>query len=210
MKPLVNLSRAPFRNRRLFWLVILALFTIPSYLGIGAIGNKTWMEQEIVSRQLRVNDLEKRLQKIDKPATTNSAISQDQNLQLIAANELITLRSFSWTQLLNDIERNLPSTVRVLRIGITQITPEERDGTIGVKKNTALLSMSVIGKSQGDVTAMISRFFESGRFKVFPLSSKSPEGLEDVEFELKVEYYPPVSTQRAGASNQVAIAEKKQ
>ena len=210
MKPLVNLSSAPFRNRRLFWLIILALFAIPSYLGLEAIGTKTWMEQEIANRQSRVSELEVKVKKVEKPVTTNVIISQDQNLQLVAANDLIARRAFSWTQLLNDIERNLPPKVRIQRIDIAQISPEERDGTVGIKKNTAVLSMTVIGKNPSEVTSMISRFLESGRFKVFPLSSKAIEGLEDVEFELRVEYYPLVPASRTGANNQVAIVEKKQ
>jgi cell division protein FtsB len=212
MRPLVNLSSTPFRNRRLFWLVILALFVIPSYFGLEIIGTKTWMEQDIAERQANVNKLEIKLKNIDKPATTNVAISQDQNLQLLEARDLIARRAFSWTQLLNDIERNLPSTVRVLRIDIAQISPEERDGTIGVNKTktTAVLNMNVIGKSSAEVTTMINRFFDSRRFKVFPLSQKSVEGLEDVLFELKVEYYPPTPGSRSGENNQVAVVEKKQ
>jgi hypothetical protein len=112
--------------------------------------------------------------------------------------------------LLNDIERNLPPTVRVLQIGVTQIQPDERDGTVGGDKSAATLSMSVIGKSESDVTTMINRFFESNRFKVSPLSKKAIEGMEDIEFELKVEYFPPAQASRATAGNQVAVVEKKQ
>ncbi len=210
MKPLVNLSSAPFRNRRLFWLAILALFAVPSWLGLEAIGTKARLDNEKGLYDVRIADLERRLKKVEKPVATNINISQDQNLQLYAASELIARRTFSWSALLNDVERNLPPTVRVLRIGVTQIAPDERDGTIGGEKSAATLSMTVIGKSEGDVTAMISRFFESGRFKVSPISKKSLEGIEDIEFELKVEYFPPVPASRATASNQVAVVEKQQ
>ena len=208
MKPLVNLASVPFRNRRLFWLAILALFAVPSWFGLEAIGTKARLDNEIGLYDLRIADLQKRLPKIEKSAATAVNISQDQNLQLYAASELIARRTFSWSALLSDVERNLPPTVRVLRIGVAQIQPDERDGTIGGEKSAATLSMTVIGKSEGDVTTMINRFFESGRFKVFPLSKKSLEGIEDIEFELKVEYFPPAS--RATASNQVAIVEKQQ
>jgi hypothetical protein len=69
--------------------------------------------------------------------------------------------------------------------------------------------MTVIGKSGNDVTTMINKFHDSGRFKVAPLSKKAIEGIEDVEFELKVEYYPPTLPVRSVVGNQVAIAEKK-
>jgi hypothetical protein len=210
MKPLVNLASAPFRNRRLFWLAILALLAVPSWFGLEAIGTKARLESEKGMYDLRIADLEKRLKKVEKPATTNVNISQDQNLQLYAASELIARRAFSWSALLNDIERNLPPTVRVLQIGVTQIQPDERDGTVGGDKSAATLSMSVIGKSESDVTTMINRFFESNRFKVSPLSKKAIEGMEDIEFELKVEYFPPEQALRATAGDQVAVVEKKQ
>lgn len=207
MRPLVNLSSQPFRNRRLFWLAILLLFVVPSYFGLQAIGTMTLREAEIATRDAEIKRLQGELKKIEKPASVNVSISTDQNRQLVAASELVARRAFSWSSLLNDIERNLPAGVRVLRVAVTQIQPGERDGDIGADETAATLGMTVIGKSNGDVTTMINKFHESGRFKVFPLSKKAIEGTEDVEFELKVEYLPPAPASRASLSNQ--IAEKK-
>jgi Tfp pilus assembly protein PilN len=179
------------------------VFAIASYFGLKAIWTKSWMEQEIALRQGRINELRTRYSKVEKPSSTGTAIiSQDQNLQLVAANELILRRAFSWTQLLNDLERGLPPTVRVLRVGVEAATEDAR---AGASKNAAVLSMTVIGKSEGDVTTMINRLIDSGRFKVFPISKKPVEGMEDVEFTLQVEYYPP---ERAASPNQIAVAEK--
>src|SRR5262245_13952417 len=99
MKPLVNLSSAPFRNRRLFWLAILALFVIPSYFGLKTIETKTRLESEITSSEMRVSNLEKRLGKVQKPAATNVTISADKNIELYTASQLIARRTFSWSQL---------------------------------------------------------------------------------------------------------------
>jgi Tfp pilus assembly protein PilN len=208
MKPLVNLSSAPFRNRRLFWLAILALLALPAWFGLEVLGTKARLDSEIAQYDARLAALQKRLPKTESRGMTAVAISQDQNLQLYAASELIARRTFSWSALLNDVERNLPPTVRVLRIAVTQIAPEERDGAVGGQQSAATLSMTVIGKTEADVTGMITRFFASNRFKVSPLSKKSVEGIEDIEFELAVEYFPPVS--RATTTNQVAIVEKSQ
>jgi Tfp pilus assembly protein PilN len=207
MRPLVNLSSQPFRNRRLFWLAILLLFVVPSYFGLQAIETMTLRESEIAMRDAEIKRLQSELKKIEKPVSANVSISTDQNRQLVAASELVARRAFSWSSLLNDIERNLPAGVRVLRVAVTQIQPSERDGDIGGDETAATLGMTVIGKSNGDVTTMINKFHESGRFKVFPLSKKAIEGTEDVEFELKVEYFPPAPPSRASLSNQ--IAEKK-
>src|SRR5574341_858637 len=116
MRPLVNLSSHPFRNRRLFWLAILMLFVLSSYLGLQAIDQTTKHELEISERDAEIKKLEGALKKIEKPVNTDVTISADQNRQLVAASELVARRAFSWSQLLNDIERNLPPTVRVLRV----------------------------------------------------------------------------------------------
>jgi hypothetical protein len=204
MKPLVNLSSRPFRNRRLFWIAILLLFIIPSYLGLNAIGKLTSIEGQISELNATIKKREADLNKVAKPVTTKVTISTDQNLQLVAASELIARRAFSWSRLLDDIERNLPANVRVLRVAVSQIQPDERDGRIGKNDNAATLALTVIGKSGNDVTAMINKFHDSGRFKVSPISKKSIEGTEDVEFDLRVEYFPPAAESQANLSNQIA------
>jgi hypothetical protein len=204
MKLLINLASEPFRNRRLFWLAILSLFTIPSYFGLRAIESLTRLELEISNRAAVVKGLEAQSKKLEKPAKSNVAITAEQNRELVAAGELIARRAFSWSQLLSDIERNLPPTVRVLRVSVAQIQPQERDGAIGGNEVAATLTIEVIGKSSQDVTAMINRFLESGRFKVFPLTKKPIEGTEEVEFSLKVDYFPPPSALRGSLGNQIA------
>jgi Tfp pilus assembly protein PilN len=208
MRLLVNLSNRPFRNRRLFWLVILLLFVIPSYFGLGAVGDLARRQAELDALDAEIQGLQGGIRTPDKPASTNVTISADRNLQLLTASELIARRAFSWSQLLDDIERNLPAGVRVLRVAVAQIQPNERDAAGVEIESAATLNMSVIGKSGAEVTTMINKFTESRRFKVFPISQKPVEGTEEIEFELKVEYLTRPATPRAGLSNQ--IAEKKQ
>jgi hypothetical protein len=208
MKLLVNLSSQPFRNRRLFWMAILLLFVIPSYFGLDAIGALASRQAELDALDAEIQRLQGALKTVEKPSTANVTISADRNLQLVAASELIARRAFSWSQLLDDIERNLPAGVRVLRVAVAQIQPDERDGATGENESAATLNMTVIGKSGNDVTAMINKFHESRRFNVFPISKKPVEGTEEIEFDLKVEYLSPTPAPGASLSNQ--IAEKKQ
>ena len=208
MRLLVNLSSRPFRNRRLFWLVILLLFVIPSYFGLGAVGDLARRQAELDALDAEIQGLQSGIRTPDKPASANVTISADRNLQLLAASELIARRAFSWSQLLDDIERNLPAGVRVLRVAVAQIQPNERDAAGVEIESAATLNMSVIGKSNAEVTTMINKFHESRRFKVFPVSQKAVEGTEEIEFELKVEYLTRPAAPRAGLGNQ--IAEKKQ
>jgi Tfp pilus assembly protein PilN len=208
MRLLVNLSNRPFRNRRLFWLVILLLFVIPSYFGLGAVGDLARRQAELDALDAEIQGLQGGIKTPDKPASANVTISADRNLQLLAASELISRRAFSWSQLLDDIERNLPAGVRVLRVAVAQIQPNERDAAGVEIESAATLNMSVIGKSGAEVTTMINKFHESRRFRVFPVSQKAVEGTEEIEFELKVEYLTRPAAPRAGLNNQ--IAEKKQ
>ena len=206
MKPLVNLASNPFRNRRLFWLVILLLFLIPAYFGMQAIESASNLNHEISNQAMKVKGLEIQHKQIEKPAVSNVVISSDENKQLVAANELIARRAFSWSQLLSDIERSFPIGVRVLRVAVNQILPQEREEAFDGSENAATLTLTVIGKTNQDVTTMINRFHDTGRFKVFPMSKKTVDGTDEIEFELKVEYFPPASGVRANVANQIASA----
>ena len=208
-----NLASKPFRNRRLFWLAIILIFAIPSYLGFGAVRKITSLESQISIRSAKVNEVEAQIKQIEKSGESNnrlpSKVSQEQNRRLLAANELIGRHAFSWSQLLNDMERNLPGTVRVVKVAVTQIKSRERDGTIGRSEvAAATLALEVIGKSDQDVTAMISKFEGSGRFKVYPQNKSVLEGLSDVDYSFRVDYFPPPVATNTSLNNQVA--ERKQ
>jgi hypothetical protein len=204
MKPLVNLASEPFQNRRLFWLAIALLFVIPSLLGLHAIRSITTLRSEISERTVRVSGLEAQLKKFEKPAQSDVTISYEKNRQLFAASQLRDKRAFSWSQLLNDIERNLPRAVRVRRVDVAQIQGQERDEAVPGNSIAATLLLEVTGKTSQDVTAMIDKFQETGRFKVSPLSMRPLEGTEEVEYSLKVDYLPPRAETKPASSNQIA------
>ncbi|MFN0112283.1 MAG: hypothetical protein ACKVZH_25760 [Blastocatellia bacterium] len=204
MKSLVNLASNPFRNRRLFWLVILLLFVIPAYFLMGTVETVQGLNDKIANQKMALKGLESQVKVSAKPATSNVNISPEQNKQLVAANELIARRSFSWAQLLSDTERSLPAGVRVLRVAVNQIMPGEREEAFDGTLNAATLTLTVIGKSGQDVTTMINRFHETGRFKVIPVSRKTIDGTDEIEFELQVEYFPPNSGSKTNGANQIA------
>lgn len=207
MRISINLAREPFRNRRLFWLMLLALFGASSYFGLYAINRKVQLEQQIVSLQessrkllpptTRKND--------SKEPISTLTITSDKNRELIAASELIERRAFSWSQLLNDIERHIPASVRVVRIAVNKVKAKEQNVVTGVEDRSVNLTLEVVGKSSTDVTKMMTDFERTGMFTVTPREKKLLEGLEDVQFVLDVEYTPPVPRGlRAAGSNQLA------
>lgn len=205
MKSAVNLASNPFRNRRLFWLVILLLFIIPAYFLIKTVETTQELSNSLSNQKMIVKGLESQV-KVTKPVTTNVTISTEQNKQLVAANELIARRSFSWAQLLSDTERSLPAGVRVLRVAVNQILPNEREEAFDGTLNAATLTLTVIGKTGQDVTTMINRLHDTNRFKVIPMSKKTVDGTDEIEFELKVEYFPPATNPNTNGNNQIASA----
>ena len=68
MRPIVNLASKPFRNRRLFWLSVLALFGLASYFGLYAIERKVKLESELVRQQETLNRLTPQSAKTDPKA----------------------------------------------------------------------------------------------------------------------------------------------
>ena len=208
MRPTINLAREPFRNRRLFWLMLLALFGVSSYFGLYAINQKVQLEQQVVSLQESSRKLMPltTTKKDSKEPINTLTITPDKNRELLAASELIERRAFSWSQLLNDIERHIPANVRVLRIAVNKVKAKEPNAVAnGSEDRTVNLSLEVVGRSSTDVTKMMTDFERTGIFTVYPREKKLIEGVEEVQFTLDVEYTPPVPRGlRVASSNQLA------
>jgi len=208
MRPVVNLASEPFRNRRLLWLVIVLIFILSSVVGFKTLNSISGRDKQIDELAPKVKALEAQVRAKEKSAQPVSALTLEQNRSLQAANELIARKAFSWSQLLNDLERHIPPTVRVVRIGVDKIGTRTREGATGgnAGNKTVFLMLDVIGKGPNEVTRMMSDLNKSGLFAVFPKSSKLVEGTEEVEFVLDVEYYPPTAphTPRTPLANQIA------
>ena len=196
MKPLINLASEPFRNRRLFWLVIALVVGVSSWIGLVTLSAKADLEQQLAILEPKVKKLETQANSGETVDFSGSTLTIGQNQALIVAQDLITRKGFSWSQLLNDLERFVPTTVRVTRIAVDQVG-RSKDAS----GKRVSLSFDVVGKGAMEITAMIKSLNESGRFSVFPKSQKQVEGTDEVEFQLEVEYQP---TQVTGASSATA------
>src|SRR5215212_2500368 len=120
MKFQVNLSRQPFYNRRLFWLVMAFLFVITGYLGIWSFkqidaraDEVKFMEKKVAAQRQELNEVKKNIPHVDIQSLTPSQVEQIQ-----AAANLIEQRSFSWTAMLEEFERALPPDVRIVNIAL--------------------------------------------------------------------------------------------
>jgi hypothetical protein len=123
MKPIVNLASRPYRNRRLFWVSIVAAFLAFSGLGLRTVEVLSMLDGRIAELSPRVDTLEARVREAQKGKETTAALSGDQNRALVAATDLINRKGFSWSELLNAIERNIPLTVRVTKVTVNKVQP---------------------------------------------------------------------------------------
>lgn len=201
MKLQINFASQPFRNRRLFWLLIAGVVTIASMVGFTALTSQHDLEQQIMVLEPRVLRLEAQAKNGQQIDFSDSTLSIGQNQALIVAQDLISRKGFSWSQLLNDLERFIPNGVRVTRIAVDNV-----GRSTNTEGKAVTLSFDVVGKSATEVTQMISDLNRSSRFVIYPAAQRPVEGTEEVEFQLNVEYRPPqfATSQNTGLKTQVA------
>ena len=188
MKPLLNLASEPFRNRRLFWLFITGVIFATALFGLNTLSQKSQLQMQANLLEPQVKKLEEKVKTGDIADFEGSTLSSTQNIALIAADDLIVRKSFSWSQLLNDLERHIPSTVRVTRIAVDKVGKKGGNNNSDASDRAVMLSFEVVGKQATDVTQMIAGLNNSARFTASPVSQKAIEETNEVMFQLEVEY----------------------
>src|SRR2546421_8386964 len=110
-------------------------------------------------------------------------IPPEQRETLKAAHELVSRKSFSWSQLFSDLEDFLPESVRVSRINVREVAQ------VG-DQTRADLDLTVVGRAPSDVTGMIAEMNRAGTFSAVPLTEnqKSGKGEAGYEWTLRVSY----------------------
>jgi hypothetical protein len=189
MRPLVNLASEPFRNRRLFWLAIIAVFALSAFWGHRSIRTLSQIDAQLALREPAIRQLEATAKETEAKAPKDQVLSVEQSRAYWAANSLISRKLFSWTLLVNDIERLIPRGVRVTKVGVSKAAKQTPAGEI--VRITVPLDMEVVAKSVDDITAMITAFNRTDVFVVSPKWQKPIEGTSDIEFGLEIAYQPP-------------------
>ena len=203
MRPLINLASDPFRNRRLFWLFTLIVLFVSSLLGLEALDANARLKNQIAALEPTVKRLDDKVKGANGAEFADSSLTLAQNEALLAAQDLITRKGFSWSQLLNDLEVYIPNSVRVTQIAVDKVSKKKGQAATSAP-GAVMLSFNVVGKSSASVTQMILELNRSERFAVNPRSMKPIEGMDDVEFQLEVEYRPRHSESALPANTQVA------
>ncbi len=180
----INLSTRPFVNNRKFFLITALLLLIlcgisflSSSLYRSYQGRNAEVKAVLARDQLQIQRLGKEQEQIRSRLQTPD---NEEFLDLIDyINLRIKQRTFSWTQLLNDLEQLVPPNLQ-----IASIRPQ-------IVENEVAIEISANGRSSEDYIQFISNLESSGKFlSVTPLSedvAKTP-GLLGKQVTIRVKY----------------------
>ena len=153
-----NLSTRPFYNER-------AVHALATLVAILVLAVTVWQVARVIRLSREKTELNTAIAR-DR-AETDTAARQAQQVragvdqkQLAAlagaakeANDLIAQRTFSWTELFNEIEATLPDDVMLMGVH-----PEIKDGV-------TVLHMDVQGRTEEQIDAFWDRLEKTGRFR---------------------------------------------
>jgi hypothetical protein len=178
-----NLSTRPFYNER-------AIHALAALAAIAVLAVTAWQVVRVVRLSRYKTELNTAIARdrnetdasAREAATIRRGLDQKQ-LSVVAAaateaNDLIAQRTFSWTQLFNELEATLPDDVMLI-----SVHPEIKDGI-------TQLHMDVQGKAGDVIDAFWERLEKTGQFRdvVWSSDTITEEGLHRVA--MKVIYTP--------------------
>lgn len=111
-------------------------------------------------------------------------ISEQQQIELAAARQLIGRKVFSWNKMLSDIEEYVPKQARITSIKVEEVadTPEEAMAKIEVK---------AVGATPGEMTEMMVNLEKSaGLFSVGATGQEATTEAGETPFTLNLTYRP--------------------
>ncbi len=186
MKVSVNLAAEPLVNNRPFYLgsalLGIAALAAAAFLTAKSIDNyQSTQAMRVKAAQLsnEIRELEAEQRRIEgllrRPDIARVFTRAD------FLNELIALKSFSWTQIFMDLEKELPEGVHV-----STITPRRQDtsGRVQVK-------LTVVARDTASVVELLRRLEKSPAFQGVEVQSETaPSGRpgDEIRVELTVGY----------------------
>ena len=190
MRTHINLSRRPFTNHRLLWIVLVAAYFIAFWLFLWMTAEKgrvlakqTELTQRIESQKQAAKDAADE-QERRKREQQKIVLTEQQAMQLASARRLIQRKVFSWNRMIGDIEEYVPKNTRIMSIKVAEIvnTADEVMARIEVK---------ALGTTPDEMTAMMSNLEKSGGlFIVGETGQEAPTDTGETPFTLSLIYKP--------------------
>jgi hypothetical protein len=205
----INLSRTPFRNRRPFWIAWAAACLVLAFgvqWTLGAAQDARRQEEQRVKRK---DDLERQLRdeqaKFDdqrRVAAQNGAQATPEQLQSMREIMLLAQRKrFSWSRFLNQLESEIPATIRVMQVSFDDQNENASEGVAPTEEIPFTITLRAVKPES--VTDFIRQTDRRGVFRFDPATQAAPDdntrpgqsvGPAEVEFSLVGKYRPNASS----------------
>lgn len=188
MRTNLNLSRQPFANRRIFWTGIAVFFLASLWLWLWVVADKSQVSARADDLERRIKEQESQVellraeQEKNKKVETPVVFTQQDQLQLAAARQIVARKAFSWNQLIAHVENYVPNYARVVSIGVTDVVAGE--GSI-----IASVQVKAVGQNPAQMTEMMGNIEKSGG--IFSIRQSSQEAIDEtgqVPFTLDLTY----------------------
>jgi ribosome-binding factor A len=166
MRTQINLSTQPFKNHRLMWIALVAVYFIGFWLFLWIAAEKGHVvaqETEVKRRiegQKEAAEEAKREQERRKQTQQKTNVTEQQALQLAAARQLIQRKGFSWNRMIGDIEEYVPKNTRIMSIKVEEVAGDS-------DQVMARVQVKAIGTTAAELTEMMASLEKSsGLFTV--------------------------------------------
>jgi Tfp pilus assembly protein PilN len=187
VKPIhLNLASRPFRDYRPVYAAVVVMALLTAFLALNNVDTFLRYRTETKTTRANIAKLEQQVSDEQRRTETLSQRLRGVDLKLLAsqtefANAQLAERAFSWSELLDRLEKVLPTDVR-----LQSVTPSfDKDGLVH-------LSMTCITKTGEGLTATINRFNHDPAFaNAFPASETNSPG--EYHFTLGVDYRPSIA-----------------
>lgn len=187
MKPIhLNLASRPFRDYRPVYAVVVAMALLTAFLALNNVDTFLRYRTETKTTRANIAKLEQQIADEQRQSETLAQRLRGVDLKLLAsqtefANAQLAERAFSWSELLDRLERVLPADVK-----LQSVAPSfNKDGLVH-------LSMTCITKTGDGLTATINRFNGDAHFaNAFPTNQTMSTG--EYHITLGVDYKPSIA-----------------
>ena len=187
MKPIhLNLASRPFRDYRPVYAVVVAMALLTAFLALNNVDTFLRYRTETKTTRANIAKLEQQIADEQRQSETLAQRLRGVDLKLLAsqtefANTQLAERAFSWSELLDRLERVLPADVK-----LQSVAPSfSKDGLVH-------LSMTCITKTGDGLTATINRFNADPHFaNAFPTNQTMSTG--EYHIVLGVDYKPSIA-----------------
>jgi type IV pilus assembly protein PilN len=187
----LNLASEPYRDVRPVWATIAGLAAVTMFLLVYNVATGYRYFVETKETRARIAELETETRAEQKRANDIDAVLKAVDMKSLNAqtrfiNDQILARSFSWSNLLDQLEVVVPSDVRLISLS----PAVQKDGSV-------LLSLACAAKSQDGLIRLLNRFFADPHFRrAFP-SGEQTDPAGGTTFNVSVEYLPEIEGGRS-------------